>query len=94
MPRNTTVTCSGGAWTQITDADVTNITFQNLSQTRYMQVKATSGSAPTDLTGAALYPPVNGEINVLLSELFPGVTGGVRVFVYAPLTVEVYVSHA
>lgn len=94
MPRNTTVTCTGGAWTQITDADVTNLTFQNLSQTRSMLVKATTGSAPTDTTGAAFYPPVNGEINVALTELFPGVTSATRVFVFAPLTVDVFVSHA
>lgn len=94
MPRNTTVTCTGGAWTEITDADVTNITFQNLSEKDTILIKVTTGSAPSDATGAAFYPPLNGEINVLLSELWSGVTGGDRVFVYCARTVDVFVSHA
>lgn len=94
MPRNTTVTCTGGAWTEITDADVTNITFQNLSEKDTILVKVTTGSAPSDTLGAALYPPLNGEINVALAELFSGVSTGDRVFVYCAQTVDVFVSHA
>lgn len=93
MARNTTVQCPSGTWTAITDADVTNITFQNLSVTDAMLVKVTTGAAPTDRTGAAFYPPVNGEINVALAELFPGVTGAVRVFVFAHRALSVFVSH-
>ncbi len=91
--RNTTLTVSGSTWTEITDGDVSSITFQVGSQK--MWISATSGATPTDRDGALLYWPGQGEVNVALADLFPGVTGAVRVFASGTYrTSEIMVSHA
>lgn len=93
MAQNTTVTVTAGSWTQLTDADVTSITFQNVSG-YHMLVKATAdATAPTSLDGAARYNPGQGERNVSLSDLFPGISG-VRLWALSNEAVEVLVSHA
>lgn len=92
MAQNTDVTLPIATWTQLTDADVTAITFQNKSG-NYIFVKGTtSASAPTDGDGAVRYNPGQGERDVFLSELFPGIAA-VRVYAYAPTGAEVMVSH-
>ena len=93
MPRNTDIPLPTATWTQLTDADVTSITFQNKSGD-YILVKGTVGaSAPSDDDGAVRYNPGQGERNVSLSDLFPGVAA-TRVYAYAPTGAEVMVSHA
>jgi hypothetical protein len=95
MPQNTTIALPQRVWTQLTDANVTAITFQNLGATAEIFVKATANTtAPTDQTGAMRYGPGQGERNVLLADLFPGVTGAARLWAYAPSGVSVLVSHA
>jgi len=93
MAQNTDVVLPIATWTQLTDADVTSITFQNKSG-NFIFVKGTAGaSAPTDDDGAVRYNPGQGERNALLSDLFPGIAA-VRVYAYAPTGAEVMVSHA
>ena len=93
MAQNTDIVLPIGAWTQLTDANVTAITFQNKSG-NYILVKGTSGAtAPTDDNGAVRYNPGQGERNVLLSDLFPGIAA-TRVYAYAPTGAEVMVSHS
>jgi len=93
MARNTDILLPTASWTQLTDADVTSITFQNKSGD-YILVKGTVGaSAPSDDDGAVRYNPGQGERNVSLSDLFPGVAA-TRVYAYAPNGAEVMVSHA
>jgi len=93
MARNTDILLPTASWTQLTDADVTSITFQNKSGD-YILVKGTVGaSAPSDDDGAVRYNPGQGERNVSLSDLFPGVAA-TRVYAYAPTGAEVMVSHA
>jgi len=93
MARNTDILLPTATWTQLTDADVTSITFQNKSGD-YILVKGTVGaSAPSDDDGAVRYNPGQGERNVSLSDLFPGVAA-TRVYAYAPTGAEVMVSHA
>jgi hypothetical protein len=93
MAQNTDVVLPIATWTQLTDADVTAITFQNKSS-NYILVKGTVGaSAPTDDDGAVRYNPGQGERNVSLSDLFPGVAA-TRVYAYAPTGAKVMVSHA
>ena len=93
MARNTDIPLPTATWTQLTDADVTSITFQNKSGD-YILVKGTVGaSAPSDDDGAVRYNPGQGERNVSLSDLFPGVAA-TRVYAYAPTGAEVMVSHA
>lgn len=94
MAQNTTVTVPSATWTQITDANVTSITFQNLGG-NYCLIKSTSNTtAPTTTTGAIRYNPGQGERNVALSDLFPGVTSAARVWAYATDATAVMVSHA
>ena len=93
MAQNTDVFIPIGVWTQLTDADVTSITFQN-KLGNYIFVKGTVGAvAPTDENGAIRYNPGQGERNVSLSDLFPGVAA-TRVYAYSPSGSQVFVSHA
>lgn len=89
---NNTVTVATGTWTEITTSDSTSITFQN--QTRAgLWVKATTASAPTDRLGALFYAPGEGEAARAIADMFPGVTGGDRVWVLAEDGGPVMVSH-
>lgn len=93
MAQNTDVVLPIATWTQLTDANVTSITFQNKSGD-YILVKGTTGAtAPTDDDGAIRYNPGQGELNTALSDLFPGISA-TRVYVYAPNGAEVMVSHS
>ena len=94
MPQNTTVEIPATTWTQITDANVTSITFQNISG-NFVRVKGTVGAtAPTHLAGALRYNPGQGERNVLLADLFPGISGVNRLYVFADSGAQVVVSNA
>lgn len=94
MARNTTINVPAVTWTQLTSADVTSITFQNVSG-NFVLIKATVGAnAPSDTTGAIRYNPGQGERNVALSDLFPGVSGANRVYAYSVDGAAVVVSHA
>lgn len=93
MAQNTTIIVPAKTWTQLTDADVTAITFQNTAGYHILVKGATSAVAPTNDDGAIRYNPGQGERNVFLSELFPGIAA-VRVYAYAPTGAEVMVSHA
>ena len=80
MPQNTNVSLTANTWTQITDANVTNITFQVFSNAPTL-IKATNGAtAPTDDNGSFQYASTQGERNVALSAMFPGVSGANRVW--------------
>ena len=93
MPRNTDITIPLATWTQITDANVTSITFQNKG-TFFVIVKGTTDTtAPTDENGSIRYNPGQGERNVPLSDLFPGVAA-VRVWAYSPGGTSMMVSHS
>lgn len=94
MAQNTTTTIAASTWTQLTDADVARITFQNVGS-NHVLIKATIGaSTPTNATGAIRYNPGQGERNVLLADLFPGLVGANRVYAYSPDATQIVVSHA
>jgi len=94
MPRNTTVTAPAATWTQLTDADVASLTFQNVGS-NYMLVKGTTTAvAPTDTDGSLRYNPGQGEKSVFVIDLFPGLSGADRVWAYAPDGTIAAVSHA
>ena len=94
MAQNTTTTISASTWTQLTDADVARITFQNVGS-NYILIKATVGaSTPTNNSGSVRYNPGQGEKNVLLADLFPGLTGANRVYAWATDNTPIVVSHA
>ena len=94
MPQNTTVNIPANTWTQITDANVTALTFQNISG-NFVRVKGTVGAtAPSDLAGSLRYNPGQGERNVALTDLFPGISGVNRLYVFADSGAQVVVSNA
>ena len=83
MAQNTDIVLPIAVWTELTNASVTSITFQNKSG-GYILVKGTAAAtAPTDDNGAVRYNPGQGERNVSLSDLFPGISA-TRVYAYAP----------
>jgi len=94
MPRNTTVTIPAATWTQLTDADVASLTFQNVGS-NYMLVKGTTNTvAPTDTDGSLRYNPGQGEKSVFVVDLFPGISGADRLWAYSPDGTTSAVSHA
>lgn len=94
MPQQITTSIAANTWTQLTDANVTAITFQNVSGD-YVLIRATNGTtAPTNIAGALRYNPGQGERNVALSDLSPGITGANRVWAFAPAGAQMVVSHA
>lgn len=93
MAQNTTTTLTAGAWTQLTDANVTSITFQNTSGYHILVKGTTDATTPTDASGSIRYNPGQGERNVALSDLFPGIAA-VRVWAYSDQGISVMVSHA
>ena len=94
MAQNTTITVPAGAWTQLTDADITSITFQNIGSNHIMVKATTDGTAPTNYAGAIRYNPGQGERNVALSDLFPGLAARDRLWAYATDATQVVISHA
>jgi hypothetical protein len=93
MAQNTDIVLAADDWTQLTNADITSITFQNKG-TYYILVKGTTDATkPTNDDGAVRYNPGQGERNVLLSDLFPGIAAA-RVWAYGIKSLEVLVSHA
>jgi hypothetical protein len=93
MAQNTNIYLTPGVWTELTDASVSSITFQN--RTAYpMLVKGTAGtSAPTNDEGAIRYNAGQGELNTLMIDLFPGISA-VRVWAFSEKSNTVMVSHA
>ena len=94
MAQNTTINIPAATWTQITDGNVTAMTFQNISG-NFVLVKGTVGAtAPTTLPGSLRYNPGQGERNVLLTDLFPGISGVNRLYVFADSGAQMVVSNA
>ena len=93
MPQNTTITAVPNVWTQLTDANVTAISFQNVSGYHGLFSGTTGASAPTTLAGAIRYNPGQGERAVALADMFPGISA-VRLWVLSEQAISVMVSHA
>lgn len=94
MAQNTTKAIAAATWTQLTDADITAITFQNIGGS-FVLVKATTNTtAPTTSAGAIRYNPGQGERNVAMSDLFPGLSGADRLWAWSDAATLVVVSHA
>lgn len=94
MAQNTTITGAISTWVQLTDADVTAITFQNNGSHPVMVKGTTDTTTPTDFTGAVAYHPSEGERAVAMSDLFPGIAA-VRLWAFcSSATINMAVSHA
>jgi hypothetical protein len=92
MAQNTTKKIEPKTWTQLTDANVSSITFQNRGANAF--VAGTAGTTPPSSTsGAILYATGQGELNTLMIDLFPGISAA-RVWAYCDTATEFTVSHA
>lgn len=95
MPQNTTISVES-AWELLTDANVTEITFQNIG-TGAIYVNGTVGDTtpPNAAEFGVLYRPGEGEAGKTLADLFPGVSGVNRLWAKSASTdARVFVSHA
>lgn len=93
MAQNTTITLTADAWTELTDANVTSITFQNTSSYHILVKGTTDATTPTDALGSIRYNPGQGEMNTSLSDLFPGISAA-RIWAYSSQVATVFVSYA
>ena len=96
MPQHTNKAVNAASFTQLTDANVTAITFQNVSAMPVI-ITATVGesTAPNPDAGGLTYAAGEGESNRSLADLFPGVPGANRVWARSINgTQQVFVSHA
>ncbi|UXU79587.1 hypothetical protein GB880_007015 [Paracoccus sp. SMMA_5_TC] len=97
MPRHEAVVLEYGQWVQLTVADVTAISFQVIAGAE-VHITGTDGPVPPG-PGAAgwQYAPGQGERNVALADLFPGIAAS-RVWAQASggggVPGRVMVSHA
>jgi hypothetical protein len=94
MAQNITTVVPSRVWTQLTNADVASITFQNIGGYHALIKATVDAVAPTDLSGAIRYNPGQGEKNVLLGDLFPGLASPSRLWAWCDDPVPVFVSHA
>lgn len=87
------VSCTAGAWTELTDADVSTITFM-VAKGR-VRVKWTTGSAPADSdTGGFPYEARQGEKNIAVTDMTATASAD-RLFAFAEGgDAEVVVDHA
>lgn len=94
MARQATIDVVKEAWTQLTAADVSVITFQNIGS-NYVLISGTNGAvAPGSIDGALRYNPGQGEMGASVAEMFPGVSGANRIWAYCDNASQVVVSHA
>lgn len=94
MAQNTTIAIPAATWTQLTNADITAITFQNVGSNHIVIKATTDTSAPTSTDGGFRYNPGQGEKNVAMTDLFPGISGADRLWAYSPDGGSVVISHA
>ena len=97
MPQNLSINVPAYTWTQLTDANVTSLTFQvaKMDVVPHVRIAGTVGAvAPTNFESALRYGSQEGEINVALSDLFPGVPGANRVYAWSDYPTTIFVSHA
>ena len=93
--RNDNVTLAAGAWTQITDGDVTALRVQNVG-TGAIWIKARVGAGALASLGGAicLDSMVAIGADMTLADLFPGIAGANRVYAWSDNGGLVSVSHA
>lgn len=93
MALNTTVEIPARTWTQLTNADVTDITIVNEGPNALMIKVTARATPPTDFTAGITYLPNSGERFVALADVWPGIAA-TRVYAYCGNPTQVVVSHA
>ena len=76
--RNTDVTV-GTTYTQLTDNDVSNISFQNKG-VGLLEVVAVASGTPSEATPGVVYAEREGEDNLVIADRWLGVTSPARVW--------------
>lgn len=95
MAQNTTITVPPRAWTQLTNADATNITIQIVNSNGPVLLKATIGAVPpTDELGALQLPEEDFIVNTALQNIWPGAGLVTRLYAYSENEAQVFISHA
>jgi hypothetical protein len=95
MPQSTTIDVPAQTWTQVTNADATAVSLQNVGGQDAWIKGAVGAVPPTDLAGAyVLQPGLILPSDVLLATLFPGTAGVNRVYVWSGGPARVSVHHA
>jgi len=90
-----TISCPAATWTQVTDANVTALRVTNVSGHQVWLQGAAGAVAPTTLRGAVpLLPYLTWAADLTVADMFPGISGANRVYVYAEVAAQVSVSHA
>ncbi|PZQ99219.1 MAG: hypothetical protein DI533_00485 [Cereibacter sphaeroides] len=94
--RNTTILIPQRVWTELTASDVTAATWCNKGGST-IWITATAGTTPTSGDRSGAIPAAPNVITVssfTLALLFPGVTGAVRIWAWAEIPTECFISHA
>lgn len=94
MAQHTVVRVRAGQWSQLTNADATNVTFQNRGPYEVYVAATTSAVEPTDTLTALRYEPGQGERKVAITDLFPGLAAADRLWAFCEAECEVFISHA
>lgn len=94
MAQNTTLNIPANTWTLLTDADVSTVTFANVTGSTVWIKATTDTTEPTDRAGAIPYSPGFGESAAAMTDLFPGLSGADRLWAYSTEPASVFISHA
>lgn len=93
MPQNTRIAV-GSTYTQLTDANVTEISFQSQGSA-VLEVVAVASGTPAESVEGVLYRALEGEDNLTIADRWLGVTAPARVWArFANSNGDVWVSHA
>lgn len=96
MAREVTVTVTDSDWTELTNADVTEISFQNIGPGTLLIKGTADATPPTSTAGAYHYGAGDGELGLSLATAFSAVAAS-RVFGRAAngtRSITVVVNHA
>lgn len=94
MAQDAHIDIPADTWTELTNADVTAISVQNLSLGR-IYLKGSTSAAPTGGPEGCVFDGLDGIDNWDFPSAFLGVSGAVRVFAYsAGRAAKAWVSHA
>lgn len=93
--RNNDVVLPAGAWTQLTDGDVTALRVQNLGTgVIWIMARVGAGAIASRSGAICLDEFVAISADMTLAELFPGISGANRVYAWSDVGGLASVSHA
>lgn len=96
MAQNVTETIDSDTFIRITSGTgVSRVTFQNVGD-NLLLIKGTEypNTPSNGYYGAIEYAPGEGERNVLLTDLFPGISNVNDLYAYSEKGTRVFISHA